>query len=188
MGASASMVFQVDQLDTPTGRMLIVCDDMQRLRAVDWEDHEQRLLCLLQRHYGPVALRTARPGQRVCNGCLALSAYFDGALDAIDDVDTTTNGTVFQRQVWAALRRIPAGATLSYSALAARIGRPAAVRAVGAANGANPIAIIVPCHRVIGADAALTGYGGGLARKRWLLAHERSRARAQRRPASSGAL
>jgi len=74
--------------------------------------------------------------------------------------------------VWAALRRIPAGTTTSYGALAAEIGRPAAVRAVGLANGANPVAIVVPCHRVIGADGSLTGYGGGLPRKRWLLAHE----------------
>ena len=74
--------------------------------------------------------------------------------------------------MWAALRRIPAGTTTSYGALAAEIGRPAAVRAVGLANGANPVAIVVPCHRVIGADGSLTGYGGGLPRKRWLLAHE----------------
>jgi methylated-DNA-[protein]-cysteine S-methyltransferase len=82
------------------------------------------------------------------------------------------NGTPFQRSVWSALRRIPSGRTLSYGGLATKIGRPAAVRAVGLANGANPIAIVVPCHRVIGADASLTGYGGGLERKRWLLAYE----------------
>jgi methylated-DNA-[protein]-cysteine S-methyltransferase len=74
--------------------------------------------------------------------------------------------------VWAALRDIPAGSTLSYADLARRIGEPRAVRAVGAANGANPVAVIVPCHRVIGADGTLTGYGGGLERKQWLLAHE----------------
>ncbi len=81
-------------------------------------------------------------------------------------------GTPFQRDVWAALREIPVGKTLSYGALAAKIGRPKAVRAVGLANGANPIGIVVPCHRVIGADSSLTGYGGGLDRKRWLLNHE----------------
>ena len=83
-----------------------------------------------------------------------------------------TSGTAFQNQVWSALRRIPRGQTLSYGALAKKIDRPAAVRAVGLANGANPIAIVVPCHRVIGANASLTGYGGGLERKRWLLDHE----------------
>lgn len=81
-------------------------------------------------------------------------------------------GTPFQRDVWAALTRIPFGATSTYKAIAAAIGRPAAVRAVGAANGANPISIIIPCHRVIGADGRLTGYGGGLDRKEWLLRHE----------------
>jgi methylated-DNA-[protein]-cysteine S-methyltransferase len=84
----------------------------------------------------------------------------------------TTGGTPFQREVWAALRRIPAGQIASYGQLAARIGRPAAVRAVGLANGSNPVGVIVPCHRVIGANGSLTGYGGGIERKRWLLAHE----------------
>ena len=102
----------------------------------------------------------------------SLLAYFAGELDAIDALPTAAGGTPFQRAVWSALRRIPAGRTMSYGALAAKIGRPKAVRAVGHANGANPIAIVVPCHRVIGADASLTGYGGGIERKRWLLAHE----------------
>ena len=88
------------------------------------------------------------------------------------DLPVVTAGTPFQRAVWAALRQIPVGTTLSYGALAERIGRKAAVRAVGAANGANPVAVVVPCHRVIGADGSLSGYGGGLERKRWLLAHE----------------
>ena len=83
-----------------------------------------------------------------------------------------TAGTPFQRSVWAALVEIPAGETVSYAALARRIGRPAAVRAVGLANGANPVGIVVPCHRVIGSNGALTGYGGGLPRKAWLLRHE----------------
>jgi methylated-DNA-[protein]-cysteine S-methyltransferase len=85
-------------------------------------------------------------------------------------------GTDFQRTVWQALRRIPCGTTISYGELARRIGRPAAVRAVGLANGANPVGVVVPCHRVIGADGSLTGYGGGIERKRWLLAHERASA------------
>jgi methylated-DNA-[protein]-cysteine S-methyltransferase len=91
---------------------------------------------------------------------------------AIDAVDVRTGGTDFQRRVWAALRRIPAGTTTSYGRLAAAIGSPSACRAVGLANGANPIGIVVPCHRVIGADKTLTGYGGGIDRKRWLLDHE----------------
>jgi methylated-DNA-[protein]-cysteine S-methyltransferase len=100
-------------------------------------------------------------------------AYFSGELTAIDTLPVATGGTEFQRLVWSELRRIPCGASISYSELARRIGRPAAVRAVGLANGANPIGIVVPCHRVIGANGTLTGYGGGIERKRWLLAHER---------------
>jgi methylated-DNA-[protein]-cysteine S-methyltransferase len=102
----------------------------------------------------------------------ALNRYFDGHIGALDDVPVELNGTPFQRQVWGALRRIRAGATASYAGLARTIGMPASVRAVGAANGANPVALIIPCHRVIGSTGSLTGYGGGLDRKRWLLRHE----------------
>jgi methylated-DNA-[protein]-cysteine S-methyltransferase len=104
----------------------------------------------------------------------ALQAYFDGDLVAIDSLLIRTNGTDFQRAVWEALRHIAPCETISYGMLAARIGQPAAMRAVGLATGANPIAIVVPCHRVIGKNGALTGYGGGLERKRWLLTHERA--------------
>jgi methylated-DNA-[protein]-cysteine S-methyltransferase len=171
--AAVTDTFHLERCDTPTGRMLIVTDDERRLRALDWEDHEHRMQALLNRHYrgGAPPLREAHarsPARR------ALEAYFDGELDAIRDLPTATGGTEFQRLVWAALRSIPTGETMSYGALAARLARPGASRAVGLANGANPIAIVVPCHRVIGADAALTGYGGGLERKRWLLAHERA--------------
>lgn len=118
----------------------------------------------------------------------SLRAYFDGDIGAIDRVQVELNGTPFQQRVWRALREVPAGTTCSYGELARRIGASAAVRAVGAANGANPVAIVVPCHRVIGSNGTLTGYGGGLDRKRWLLQHEA----AQRglftipRPAASG--
>ena len=101
-----------------------------------------------------------------------LSRYFAGEHGVIDTVAVELNGTPFQKRVWQALRRIPHGSTLSYAELARRIGEPAAVRAVGAANGANPVALIVPCHRVIGSNGTLTGYGGGLDRKEWLLNHE----------------
>jgi methylated-DNA-[protein]-cysteine S-methyltransferase len=101
-----------------------------------------------------------------------LRRYFKGALDSLDEIEVEMHGTPFQQRVWDALRAVRAGTTASYSGLAATIGAPAAVRAVGAANGANPVAVIVPCHRVIGANGSLTGYGGGLDRKRWLLQHE----------------
>jgi methylated-DNA-[protein]-cysteine S-methyltransferase len=100
-------------------------------------------------------------------------AYFDGDLDALDDIPVRfERGTPFQREVWEALRTIPRGETISYAELARRVGRPGAFRAVGAANGQNPVGVVVPCHRVIAADGTLGGYGGGLDRKRWLLAHE----------------
>jgi methylated-DNA-[protein]-cysteine S-methyltransferase len=132
---------------------------------------------LLRLHYGDSGFQL-RAARAPSGARLALEAYFAGRLEAIEDIRTLTRGTGFQRLVWSALRDIPAGRTLSYGQLAAKIGRPAAVRAVGAANGANPIPVVVPCHRVIGANASLTGFGGGLERKRWLLAHERTRAAA----------
>ncbi len=101
-----------------------------------------------------------------------LAAYFAGELAALKAIPWMIGGTAFQRQMWNALVEIPPGQATTYARLAERLGRPTAVRAVGAANSANPIAIVVPCHRVIGADGSLTGYGGGVERKRWLLAHE----------------
>lgn len=104
--------------------------------------------------------------------CSRIRAYFVGDFHAIDGIATDGGGTEFQARVWAELKRIPCGVTLSYGELARRLGDPKAVRAVGTANGRNPISIVVPCHRVIGADGSLTGYGGGVDRKRWLLVHE----------------
>jgi methylated-DNA-[protein]-cysteine S-methyltransferase len=105
-----------------------------------------------------------------------LREYLDGDLDALAALEVEPGGTPFQRQVWAALRRIPVGTTISYGELARTVGNPRAVRAVARANALNPIAIVIPCHRVIGSDGKLTGYAGGLPRKQWLLEHERCRA------------
>jgi methylated-DNA-[protein]-cysteine S-methyltransferase len=163
----------VDLIDSPVGTILLVHDAEMHLRALDFEDHEPRMRRLMRLHYGQEGVnfklrnRTAPAATR-----RALERYFAGDLAAIDSIHVATAGTEFQRGVWSALRRIPAGTTLSYGILAQKLGRPKAVRAVGLANGANPIGIVVPCHRVIGAEASLTGYGGGLERKRWLLAHE----------------
>jgi methylated-DNA-[protein]-cysteine S-methyltransferase len=164
--------FNLEQFDTPTGAMLIVTDGERRLRAADWEDHGDRMQRQLHQHYGRHGLELL-PARAASSARLALEAYFDGQLGAIDAIATAASGTDFQCRVWSLLRDIPAGTTLSYGQLAAQLGKPAAVRAVGAANAANPIPVVVPCHRVIGADASLTGFGGGLERKRWLLAHER---------------
>jgi len=166
-----TQTFQTERFDTPTGRMLLVTDEQGLLHALDWEDHQERTERLLARYYRRVtlALREARNESAARR---ALLAYFAGRLDAITQLRVATSGTAFQNEVWSALREIPSGQTSSYGALAKAIGRPAAVRAVGLANGSNPIAIVVPCHRVIGANNSLTGYAGGLERKRWLLAHE----------------
>src|SRR3546814_13703481 len=102
----------------------------------------------------------------------ALDAYFEGDFDALAVIVCQTNGSPFQRQVWAALCELPPGKPMSYAALAASIGKPAAVRAVGLANGSNPIGLVVPCHRVIGPHGTLSGYGGCVTRQAWLLSPE----------------
>jgi methylated-DNA-[protein]-cysteine S-methyltransferase len=166
------LTLHVEQLSSPLGPMLLMTDEQQTLRMLDWVDCQERMDRLLRRQYGPDRTRTV-PGARRTAARDAMEAYFAGDLTAIDRLPVANGGTDFQRQVWAALRTIPAGQTCSYGQLAAAIDRPKAVRALGLANGANPIGIVVPCHRVIGANAALTGYGSGLPRKAWLLEHER---------------
>lgn len=159
----------LDTIPAPIGAFLIATDQDGVLRAVDFWADEPRLRALLARQYGDVKVET---GQAPAPIRRAFEAYFDGDIRALESVPVATVGTGFQRKVWAALQRIPAGETKSYGQLAAEIGEPDAARAVGLANGANPIAIVIPCHRVIGADGSLTGFGGGLPRKRWLLTHE----------------
>ncbi|MFP5515587.1 MAG: methylated-DNA--[protein]-cysteine S-methyltransferase [Alphaproteobacteria bacterium] len=168
MSAVSSLL--IDRTATPIGELIVVADDEGALRAIDWTDHEVRLHRLLRLHHpdGYELRQAADPGGLT----RAMDAYFAGDLAIIDRLPVRTGGTPFQRAVWAALRGIACGRTVSYRELAALAGRPAAVRAAGHANGANPIGIVVPCHRVIGSGGALTGYGGGLERKRWLLAHE----------------
>jgi methylated-DNA-[protein]-cysteine S-methyltransferase len=167
--------FYKERFNTPTGWMLLLTDSAQRLRSLEWEDKGDRMQRLLRVHYGEQGYRLANLATP-SSARLAIEAYFAGELNAIDSLCTETRGTSLQRAVWCALRNIPAGTTTSYGQLAREIGNPTAVRAVGAANGANPIPVVVPCHRVIGADGSLTGFGGGLERKRWLLAHERTHA------------
>lgn len=161
----------LDRIATPVGEVLLVTDADGAVRALDFADYEERMMRLIGRHSPGAVLTTGRAPDGVRT---AVEAYFSGDVRALDGVRTATGGTDFQRTVWAALRAIPAGETRSYGQLAAAIGKPRAVRAAGLANGQNPIAVIVPCHRVIGANGTLTGYAGGLERKRWLLAHERA--------------
>jgi methylated-DNA-[protein]-cysteine S-methyltransferase len=149
--------------------MLVGSDAAGALRVLDFGAFEDRVLQRLKRHYGAVALDEGLSPAPVAQ---ALDAYFSGDIAAIDRLAVVTGGTEFQRAVWAALRTVGAGDTASYGDIARRIGKPKAFRAVGLANNANPIAIVVPCHRIVGSDGSLTGYGGGIERKRWLLEHE----------------
>jgi methylated-DNA-[protein]-cysteine S-methyltransferase len=159
----------LERLATPIGEALVAVDEAGALRAFDFSDFESRMRTLMRRHYGDMVLQEGRIPDALR---AAIGRYFAGDHAALDGLVWKTNGTLFQRRVWAALCTIPTGETLSYKRLAERIGSPTAMRAVGLANGANPVALVVPCHRVIGAHGSLTGYGGGLHRKRWLLAHE----------------
>jgi methylated-DNA-[protein]-cysteine S-methyltransferase len=161
----------IDRIDTPIGELLLVADDAGKLRAIDWAEYESRMLRLLRLHYGKDGFRL-EPGYNPHGLRDAINHYFAGDVEAIDEIAVQTAGTPFQRSVWNELRKIPSGSAISYGKLAEQIARPKAVRAVGLANGSNPIGIVVPCHRVIGSNGSLTGYGGGLERKRWLLEHE----------------
>jgi len=163
------MHLQLERRPSPVSPLLIVTDENGMLRAVEFANREERLHRLLREHYGDYTLHQGATPAVIAQ---AFDAYFEGELDALNGLEVATGGTDFQREVWKALRAIPAGAPTSYGKLAASLGAAKASRAVGAANGANPIAIVVPCHRVIGASGALTGYAGGLERKKWLLDHE----------------
>ncbi len=163
------MRLRLERWDSPAFPLLLVTDEDGALRALEFVENEERMRHLSRSYYGGDTLEEGAAPQSIK---AALCAYLEGDLDAIKEIRTAATGTPFQREVWKALREIPAGTTISYGQLAASLGRKGASRAVGAANGANPIPIVVPCHRVIGADGSLTGFGSGLGRKQWLLDHE----------------
>ncbi|WP_274116107.1 MULTISPECIES: methylated-DNA--[protein]-cysteine S-methyltransferase [Pseudomonas] len=157
-------------LPAPIGQVLIVSDG-QQLLGLEFDEPEKRLLRLLHTRFGS-DLRLRETADLV-QFSHPLRAYFDGDLQALDALAIDAGGTAFQQRVWTALRLIPLGTTRTYGQIAAAIGKPGAARAVGLANALNPISLAIPCHRVIGSAGALTGYGGGIERKRWLLEHER---------------
>ena len=163
--------FFTDCYTSPLGEMIIVIDECGALRALEWTDLTSRMVRLINRQYKGHSIRfeqaQAPPAIKI-----ALDDYFGGTLRALDALVTASGGTPFQRSVWTALRAIPVGQVRSYRDIAIAVGNPKSVRAIGLANGANPIGIVVPCHRVIGSNGTLTGYGGGLERKAWLLNHE----------------
>ena len=162
----------IDQVDTPLGPFKLIADQGGRLHAAGWDDNQTN--GRMERAFTDNPRVRLVPASDPGGLTAAIRAYFAGHLAAIDALPIAqVAGTPFQRLVWQALRTIPCGQTRSYGDIARQIGRPSAVRAVGLANGSNPIGVIVPCHRVIGAGGKLVGYGGGIERKRWLLAHER---------------
>lgn len=163
------MKLYMSSMDSPLGTIILMTDDENRLRVLDFADHEQRMLDLLHRQYKHTEII---PASTPCPYEKNLHDYFNGDLDALNTIPVATGGTPFQRAVWQALQEIPHSQTMSYAELAAKVGNPKASRAIGLANGANPISIVIPCHRVIGKDGSMTGYGGGLERKIWLLRHE----------------
>ncbi len=163
------MELLIDRFASPIGTIVLVADG-ESLCSLDFEDYyESRLLKYLQKNYAGFELK---PVQNPLGIRQHLEDYFAGNLHSLDNIPVNVMGTPFQQTVWLGLRYIPLGRTCTYGELATQIGHPNAIRAVGAANGQNPIAIILPCHRVIGANGTLTGYAGGLERKRWLLEHE----------------
>jgi methylated-DNA-[protein]-cysteine S-methyltransferase len=170
MQAERPIPFIRQTIVTPIGGLTLVARE-DRLCMAEFADCEHRMTRWLRE-------RIAKEQGELADGHVpppvahAFCDYFDGRIAALDAVEVEFSGTDFQNGVWSALRRIPPGSTFGYGAFAERLGRPQAARAVGHANGANPLSIVVPCHRLVGAHGALTNYGGGLWRKRWLLDHE----------------
>jgi methylated-DNA-[protein]-cysteine S-methyltransferase len=171
-----TLALAIEMVETPLGAVLLAADGDGILRAADFADCEARLRGLLDRRLGHDGYELL-PGPVRAAIKAALAAYFAGDLAAIGRIPVQAGGTAFQNAVWSGLRAIEPGRTVTYSQLASNLGKPRSARAVGHANGANPICIVVPCHRLVGADGALTGYSGGIARKRWLLHHEAAKGR-----------
>jgi len=168
---STAIVVDRFRLKSPIGELVGYVRD-GALCALDFGERNWNGRVLLERRFGSVGVRE---GGRGLEARRALEAYLAGELPALDTIVVDAGGTEFQAKVWAALRRIPAGRTASYTELARAVGAPSAVRAAGSGNGQNPVPVVSPCHRVVRSDGTLGGYGGGLDRKRWLLDHEKAR-------------
>jgi methylated-DNA-[protein]-cysteine S-methyltransferase len=162
------MKLWLDRINSAIGMVFIVSDG-KSLCAIDFSDYEERMRKLLSQRYDEYELVAQSNPQGFSD---RLQAYFDRDFTALNDLPVNPGGTAFQQKVWQALRSIPVGQTWTYGELAQHLGQPTASRAVGMANSLNPISIVLPCHRVVGANGKLTGYAGGLERKRWLLEHE----------------
>lgn len=162
------MILRMTDVPSPIGTLTLVASD-RGLHVLAFPDEADAALSRAREAFPGAEERRERDPRGYAT---RLAKYLDGDLRAIDDIPVDPSGTPFQLRVWRELRNIPAGRTVSYRDLAVAIGKPTATRAVGLANSQNPIAIVIPCHRVIASDGGLCGYGGGLPRKRWLLTHE----------------
>ncbi len=168
------MELRVAEIDSPVGTLVLAVRG-GRVCALEFADRRMRMQDIFEARFAEVRLRpetTAADARLARDVATRLTEYFAGDLAAIEGVPVDPGGTGFQARVWSQLQRIPAGTTWSYADLATAVGNHKAVRAVGSANSKNPVAVIIPCHRVVGADGSLTGYAGGVDRKRWLLNHE----------------
>ncbi|HEU5179951.1 MAG TPA: methylated-DNA--[protein]-cysteine S-methyltransferase [Candidatus Polarisedimenticolia bacterium] len=164
------MELQTRSVISPIGTLCLYASG-PALVALALPGGDEELRAWLARRFGDFRTRSESDPAGAAS---ALRAYFAGELAALDRIEVDPGGTSFQRSVWMELRRIPPGTAISYACLASRVRRPKAMRAVGAANGSNPIPLVLPCHRVVAADGTLCGYGGGLEAKQWLLVHEKA--------------
>jgi len=160
--------FLTERIKTPIGDMILVARDGVVV-LLEFGDATERVAREMKARFGDVEFEPASNPFGLSD---VIRDYFAGNVSAIDGLLTDGGGSEFEKQVWAELRCIPCGTTVSYGSIARKLGDIQLSRAVGTANGRNPIAIVVPCHRVIGADGSMTGYGGGITRKEWLLRHE----------------
>lgn len=158
----------LETISSEIGTILVITE-AGKLCAIEFHDCKPRIMAWLNKRFGPVELRPANTSSGIAE---RIQAYLNDKQHSLDDIPIDTGGTTFQQQVWQALRQIPVGTVITYGQLAERLGKSSASRAVGLANSQNPVSIVLPCHRVIGANGHLTGYAGGLERKRWLLEHE----------------
>lgn len=163
----------LSKIDSPLGELLLVTDEEGAIHALDFADHRQRLVRGLQARHAATDLMEREAPAAITS---AIGRYFSGDFGALDELPVVLEGSQLEKRVWAALRGIPSGTTVSYGKLAKSLGfsDPRAAIDIGAANKVNPVAIVVPCHRVIASDGGLKGYAWGLHRKRWLLEHEKA--------------
>ena len=166
------MRLSIEIVPTPLGPLTLALTEDDALCGVAFENRTESMWEFIHRRYGDSTLGGSAKTTRNGAAGASIRRYFDGEVEALDEIAVDAGGSDFQRTVWRALRQVRGGMTASYSELARGIGKPTGFRAVATANAINPVAIVIPCHRIIHADGSISGYGGGVDRKRWLLHHE----------------